>query len=162
LVEMTYNNFFETALEVISSGRTLSAALADDHRAIQYARLLKWIRKDPRRLARYNEAQEICAEILVSEIVAISDGTGDSLLESPVDRDNARIKSRQWVAGKYNKKKFGDSKTVEMNVTEMSDQDLEKLSTDEIKRMILEAQALEADFTIEQEDQGETVEPWML
>jgi hypothetical protein len=162
LVEMTYNNFFETALEIIASGRTLSSIIADDHRAIQYARFLKWVRKDPRRVARYTEAKEICAEIMVGEIVAISDGAGDSMLESPLDRDNTRIKTRQWLAGKYNKKLYGDSKTVEMNVTEMSDQDLEKLSTDEIKRMILEAQALEADFTVEQEDQGETAEPWML
>jgi hypothetical protein len=137
LVETTYSNFFEHALDTIASGRTLSSIIEDDHRCIQYARFLRWVKKNPQRLARYHEAQEIAAEILVGDIIRIADETNEENVQSR----NTQIKSRQWVAGSFNPKKYGQNKRIDMNVTEVTEESVEKMSVEEIERRIREIEA---------------------
>ena len=107
-------NFFETVLNKIAQGINLKEILRDDQRDFDYTQLLRWIHKDPQRKSRYYEAQEIGSEMIAAEILEIADGTGDGIPED-VQRSKLRIDSRQFLIKTWNRKRYGDIKTLEVN-----------------------------------------------
>ena len=113
LLEKQFEIFFETILDKISRGINLKEILRDDQRNFDYTQLLRWIHKDPMRKSRYYEAQEIGSEMIAAEILEIADGDG---LED-VQRSKLRIDSRQFLIKTWNRKRYGDVKTLEVNQT---------------------------------------------
>ena len=111
LQEKQFDIFFETILDKISRGINLKEILRDDQRDFDYTQLLRWIHKDPMRKSRYYEAQEIGSEMIAAEILEIADGDG---LED-VQRSKLRIDSRQFLIKTWNRKRYGDVKTLEVN-----------------------------------------------
>ena len=111
LLEKQFEIFFETILDKISRGINLKEILRDDQRDFDYTQLLRWIHKDPMRKSRYYEAQEIGSEMIAAEILEIADGDG---LED-VQRSKLRIDSRQFLIKTWNRKRYGDVKTLEVN-----------------------------------------------
>lgn len=111
LLEKQFEIFFETILDKISRGINLKEILRDDQRDFDYTQLLRWIHKDPVRKSRYYEAQEIGSEMIAAEILEIADGDG---LED-VQRSKLRIDSRQFLIKTWNRKRYGDVKTLEVN-----------------------------------------------
>lgn len=114
LLHMTYENMFESLLVEISNGRPLKQVLNQDVRRIEYEHLLRWIHSDETRKGRYQEAQELGTEMLASEIIEIADAE-DSMED--VARSTLRINARKFVMGAWNRKRYGDIKQVEQNVT---------------------------------------------
>jgi hypothetical protein len=112
LQEKQFEIFFETILDKISRGINLKEVLRDDQRDFDYTQLLRWIHKDPMRKSRYYEAQEIGSEMIAAEILEIADAV-DSVED--VQRSKLRIDSRQFLIKTWNRKRYGDVKTLEVN-----------------------------------------------
>jgi hypothetical protein len=112
LLEKQFEIFFETILDKISRGINLKEVLRDDQRDFDYTQLLRWIHKDPMRKSRYYEAQEIGSEMIAAEILEIADAV-DSVED--VQRSKLRIDSRQFLIKTWNRKRYGDVKTLEVN-----------------------------------------------
>ena len=115
LQEKQFDIFFETILDKISRGINLKEILRDDQRDFDYTQLLRWIHKDPMRKSRYYEAQEIGSEMIAAEILEIADGVNDSGVPEDVQRSKLRIDSRQFLIKTWNRKRYGDVKTLEVN-----------------------------------------------
>lgn len=107
---ITYGNAFESALEKISKGQSLSSIINEDQRTLDYGAFLRWIHKDPIRKNRYYEAQEIGAEIVAGEMLQIADA--ENSLED-VQRSTLRISTRKYLLGVWNKRRFGEVKQIE-------------------------------------------------
>ena len=114
LAEKQFEIFFETVLNKIAQGINLKEILRDDQRDFDYTQLLRWIHKDPQRKSRYYEAQEIGSEMIAAEILEIADGNADGIPED-VQRSKLRIDSRQFLIKTWNRKRYGDVKTLEVN-----------------------------------------------
>ena len=112
LQEKQFEIFFETILNKLAQGINLKECLRDDQRDFDYTQLLRWIHKDPQRKSRYYEAQEIGSEMIAAEILEIADGQ-DGLED--VQRSKLRIDSRQFLLKTWNRKRYGDVKTLEVN-----------------------------------------------
>jgi hypothetical protein len=112
LTEKQFEIFFETILNKLAQGINLKECLRDDQRDFDYTQLLRWIHKDPMRKSRYYEAQEIGSEMIAAEILEIADGQ-DGLED--VQRSKLRIDSRQFLLKTWNRKRYGDIKTLEVN-----------------------------------------------
>lgn len=114
LNEVTYNAMFEHVIVKIAEGIPLKAILREDYRQPEYEHFLRWVHKDEQRKSRYFEAQEVGAEIIASELLEIADA--DDSLED-VARSTLRINTRKWLLGVWNRKRFGEVKQIEQNVT---------------------------------------------
>lgn len=114
LNEVTYNAMFEHVIVKIAEGIPLKAILREDYRQPEYEHFLRWVHKDEQRKSRYFEAQEVGAEIIASELLEIADA--DDSLED-VARSTLRINTRKWLLGVWNRKRFGEVKQVDHNVT---------------------------------------------
>ena len=112
LQEKQFEIFFETILDKISRGINLKEILRDDQRDFDYTQLLRWIHKDPMRKSRYYEAQEIGSEMIAAEILEIADAVDNM---EDVQRSKLRIDSRQFLIKTWNRKRYGDVKTLEVN-----------------------------------------------
>lgn len=115
LQEKQFEIFFETVLNKLSKGINLKEILRDDQRDFDYTQLLRWIHRDPMRKSRYYEAQEIGSEMIAAEILEIADGVNDSGVPEDVQRSKLRIDSRQFLIKTWNRKRYGDIKTLEVN-----------------------------------------------
>ena len=112
--EQTFAAVFDDILEHIASGQPLTAFVEMRPMPFDYQRCLSWIMRDETRKNRYYEAQEIGAEIVSHQILGIADAS-DSLED--VARSTLRINSRKWLMGVWSRKRFGDIKQVDQNIT---------------------------------------------
>ena len=107
---------FETTLDKLTQGMSLNRIIQSDFRELDGGKFMSWIKKDQKRLARYYEALEIGAEILASQVPEIAEGIGDD--GNPVmedfNRSKLRIDSIKWQVGYMNRKRFGETKTLEV------------------------------------------------
>jgi hypothetical protein len=106
-------------VEDIYRGRSLQALIQDDHRAISYEDFLRWVKRDPQRYERFKEAQEMRTEFIAAEILEIADGVDaiDPSSSDTVNRDKLRIDTRKWLMGAHNKKRYGETKQIELGGT---------------------------------------------
>jgi hypothetical protein len=111
--EHTFESLFEDALDTIAMGNPLTSVVEDDPRPINYARMLAWIHRDPKRQEMYYAAQAIGAQAVERDMLAIADAK-DSIED--VNRSTLRINTRKWLLGVWNRKRFGDVKQIEQNV----------------------------------------------
>jgi len=112
--EQTFEAVFDDIIEHSASGQPLTAFVEMRPLAFDYQRCLSWIMRDETRKNRYYEAQEIGAEIVSHQILGIADAS-DSLED--VARSTLRINSRKWLMGVWSRKRFGDIKQVDQNIT---------------------------------------------
>lgn len=114
LEELVFNNFFETFVDaIVTNGQPLRVIEADP-RNIDPGRFMRWIKKDPERQSRLEEAQEIASELLVYQSDAIAEGT-DSMED--IERSKLRLKQNEFKIKAWNKRRYGDTKQVDINVT---------------------------------------------
>ena len=119
LLYLEYEQIFERVIEDIYRGRSLQSVINDDHRLISYEDFLRWIKRDSERHERFKEAQEMRTEFLAGEIIEIADGVEaiDAASADTVNRDKLRIDTRKWLMGAHNRKRYGESKQIELNTT---------------------------------------------
>ena len=110
---------FESFIEQVYRGRSLRSLVEDDHRLISYEDFLRWIKRDPQRNERFKEAQEMRTEFIASEILEIADGVGsiDPSSNDTVNRDKLRIDTRKWLMAAHNRKRYGETKQIELGGT---------------------------------------------
>ena len=111
LTLVQYEQVFMRAIDSIAHGKSLSQVLRDDQRDIDYNDFYRWIKKDPSRKSLFDEAQEMRTEFMAGEIIEIADA--DDSLED-VQRSRLKIDTRKWLMGAHNRKKYGETKTVEL------------------------------------------------
>lgn len=111
IMYMQFEYMFDHVLEQLAGGRTIKQTLDSDPRGYESATYIHWIKKDPQRTSRYENAQLLFAEQLGAEIIEISDAEDSA---EDVQRSKLRIDSRKWLMGVYNKKRYGETKTIEM------------------------------------------------
>ncbi len=116
---MQYSNMFENFIEQVYRGRSLKSLVEDDPRLVSYEDFLRWIKRDPQRHERFKEAQEMRTEFIAGEILEIADGVGsiDPTSNDTVNRDKLRIDTRKWLMGAHNKKRYGETKQIELGGT---------------------------------------------
>lgn len=119
LLHMQYGIMFENFIEQVYRGRSLRSLVEDDPRLISYEDFLRWIKRDPQRHERFKEAQEARTEFLAGEILEIADGVDAIDASSPetVNRDKLRIDTRKWLMSAHNRKRYGESKSIEVGGT---------------------------------------------
>ena len=106
-----YEFIFMRVIDSIAHGQSLSQILRDDQRDIDYNDFYRWIKRDPGRNQLFTEAQEMRTEFMAGEIIEIADA--DDSLED-VQRSRLKIDTRKWLMGAHNRKKYGETKTVEL------------------------------------------------
>ena len=111
LLHTQYQQMFERVIEQVYRGRSLQSLLEEDYRVISYEDFLRWIKRDPMRHERFKEAQESRTEFIAGEILEIADAE-DSIED--VQRSRLKIDTRKWLMGAWNRKRYGETKTLEM------------------------------------------------
>lgn len=119
LLHLQYENMFENFIEQVYRGRSLKSLVEDDPRFVSYEDFLRWIKRDPQRNERFKEAQEMRTEFLAGEILEIADGAEsiDASAPETVNRDKLRIDTRKWLMGAHNRKRYGETKQIELGGT---------------------------------------------
>jgi hypothetical protein len=158
LIELEKQSFgiaFESALEALAGGTTLTEFCHNYHMPISPVRFRTWMLQDNRRKNAYYGAKALWAEALEDELIRISDGVGPDGQRSPspslpedVQRSTLRIATRKWIMEKSNRKRYGDVKHIEQTTTNTTTIDVTTMSTEDLKRFVLRqagADSLDAD-----------------
>jgi hypothetical protein len=140
LMNKVYDDVFEMSLDYIAAGVSLSSILRNDPRNIDYARFLRWIKKSPIRKKQYEEAQEIKAEIIVDGMQDLTDPNRLTFHGKAISNEERKLQfeTAKWIAGALNKKKYGSNKHIEVSSSDLTDDVLDKMSSSDLKRMIVE------------------------
>ena len=119
LLHATYEVMFESFIEHIYRGKSLKQLVEGDARLVSYEDFMRWIKRDPARHERFKEAQEMRTEFMAGEILEIADGLEsiDPSASDSVNRDKLRIDTRKYLMGAHNRKRYGESKQIEMTGT---------------------------------------------
>ena len=99
---------------------------------------MRWIMASPARKSRYYEARETATELMGDHLMSIAEGK-DNPLED-VTRSTLRVNTLKWIMSRHNVRRYGDTKTLDINTTIFTPEKLKQLSTDDIKRMLLEGE----------------------
>lgn len=140
-VALTFPNLFEHALDRVRAGETLEGIIENDARNINTAQFLSWVLRSPERKARFYEAQEVAAELMALSLPSIADGISlnGSVVMEDVARSALRISTRKELMGKWNRKRYGDVKSLEVTNTNIDVAKLKQLSLEDLKRMAMDA-----------------------
>jgi hypothetical protein len=119
LLHAEYDQIFERVIEDIHRGHSLQSLIQGDSRVVSYEDFLRWVKRDPIRHERFKEAQEARTEFLAGEILEIADGVEaiDPNSNDTVNRDKLRIDTRKWLMGAHNRKRYGETKQIELGGT---------------------------------------------
>ena len=110
----SYPSIFESVIARLCGGEMLSQILCDDGRPLVHVHFMQWVLRDGERKSRYYEALEMAGEMLFGELLHIADA--DDSMED-VARSTLRINTRKYYLGVSNRKRFGDVKQIEQNVS---------------------------------------------
>jgi len=111
MLHSQYEYVFMRVISEMAKGQPLHQILAQEGRTLDYNDFYRWMKKDPARQALFQEAQELRSELHAGEILQIADAN-DSMED--VNRSRLRIDTRRWLMGMHNKKRYGETKTIEM------------------------------------------------
>lgn len=116
---LIYENMFPIALSKIAAGYSIARVMREAQRGPEKAEFIRWIMKDPKRKAQYYEAKAIAAEVFDDQRIDIADGVDDNGNEVMEDiaRSKLRIEVRERSMAVRDRKRFGETKTVEVNQT---------------------------------------------
>lgn len=135
-----YENIFMRVINEVAHGNTLASVLKSDTRAIDYNDFYRWIKKDPQRYSLFQEAQELRTEFHAGEIIQIADAE-DSMED--VNRSKLRIETRKWLMGVHNKKRYGETKQIELSTNISITDALSQAHQRLIENEILEGELVE-------------------
>ena len=105
---------FQLVLDAMAEGYSLidATSLHD----IEDKRLfLAWVYASPERKKSYHLAQELQAEVIANDLIAIADETEER--RSSIERNALRIETRKYILGAHYKKRYSPHKTVAMDQT---------------------------------------------
>lgn len=112
----------EICEEVGSSSLSLQSLINANTHWPQKSTIYKWLARNKGFAENYAAAKVRQAEILVDEIIEISDDRfNDSRNNDKVNRDRLRVDSRKWAASHLKPKNYGDR----MHVAGVKDEPLE-------------------------------------
>ena len=139
---MELEGVFVRALPIITEGGSMHSFLERQNPAtrtpISFDEFYRFVRRDPGRLAEYEEAEQIGAEFLVAQIIPIADAHPDYCHpEEDSYSRKLRIDARKWKVEKWYRQKYGDVKRVEMTTTNITPENVANLSTDELKQYLI-------------------------
>lgn len=119
LRQLELEGMFYRALPLISGGGSITAFLRLQNPPTEFDEFYRFVRRDPKRLKEYEEAEEIGAEYLVSEMIPIADGDPaySTYENEDVNVRKLRIDARKWKVEKWFRKKYGDKTTVDITST---------------------------------------------
>lgn len=114
-----FEAIFETALDRIAGGTDVKEIFEHDHRGLDFARFVAWVRNNPDRYERWKEAQRTAAEILFVRLPSMADGTTGAQdgIPEDVQRSTLKVTTARWMMGVMHRERFGEVKQVEMNTT---------------------------------------------
>lgn len=139
LEQATFEALFERVLDGIAEGLSTTLLVSEDPRKPNYGRFIRWIKKDPERTRRYEEAQEIATEYIMAQMDMIADGTEDNLED--LERSKLRLAHYKFKLQVYNRRRYGDKQQVEVtnnttvsirNILEEREKRLQQLSNPNI------------------------------
>lgn len=111
----SYGNALDSILNrMVEQHTTFADAVRDDPRGFEPAHMLQWIMRDEARKMRYYEAQAATAELVFDDTLRIADAA-DSFED--VQRSTLKVNARKWWLAVVNRKRFGDTRQIEQNVT---------------------------------------------
>ncbi len=119
LLHLEYEQVFERVIEGIYRGNFLRDLIEADHRVVSYEDFMRWVKRDPQRHERFLESQEMSAIFEVDDALRIADGVGciDPSSSDTVNRDKLRIDTRMKRASFHHKKRYGETKQIELGGT---------------------------------------------
>ena len=109
-----YETLFIRLVDGVASGLTNSTAIGNDLTPIEKGAFMRWVKRDPQRESVLKEAEEERTRVWAGEIISIADA--DDSVED-VNRSKLRIDSRKWLMAADHRRKYGESKTIEMGTT---------------------------------------------
>ena len=137
-----YDSEFYTVMNLIATGEAFGMVIQHRGKIKSSAAFMTWILKDPVRKRVFTQAQQVGAEILVSEIAAISDGTFIGNFEltgipSDTARDKLRIESRRWLAAKALPEKYGDKTNINMQVADITENTVKTMTAQQVEQELV-------------------------
>lgn len=119
LLHVEYEQIFEKMIEGVYRGNFIRQLIEDDPRIISFESFMRWVKRDTARYDRFLEAQEMSAIFEVDDALKIADGVGaiDPASNDTVNRDKLRIDTRMKRASFHHKKRYGESKQIELTGT---------------------------------------------
>ena len=124
LVDLQYSILFERALPQLAANITLADICREYHTPTDPNKFRAWILRDDTRTSRYYEALSIAADVMEEEIIRISDAV-DTMED--VQRSTLRINTRKFIMAVRNKRHYGETKQVDLNVTNVQQSHLEAI-----------------------------------
>lgn len=106
---------FPRLMDQVYAGYTLHRAVQEYPLKLDYGQFNRWVLRDPGRKAIYEEAQEYRAEVWADRMIEHAEGTVNAngvLLE--LDRSRFANDTYKFLMGRQNKKRYGESKTLEV------------------------------------------------
>lgn len=112
---ITFESLFDDFLDTVCENPLgIHQFFENDPRQPDYRRFVAWIMRDKKRKALYYDALEIGAEVMVLEIPVITSAS-DTIED--VNRSTLRANNLWKMIAVFNRKRFGDVKQIEQNVT---------------------------------------------
>lgn len=111
-----YEIVFDTVMERMGEGVTMTAALQEFPHDIKRGKFRSWVMKDPARRELLEEAEKLLGDCLFEDFVEMNRKTGEDL----IDLEAFKIKSQnlRWLLQVYNRKRFGDKQAISMEVNQ--------------------------------------------
>ena len=118
---MTYESIFERVVENLEIGVTASTTVKNDPRGIDLGNFVSWVRRDPTRFRRFEEAKQNGMLILGDKLMEIVEDN-----ESPEDvqRTKLRVDTLKWIMQSWDKRYRSNEKmetaqsgTININIT---------------------------------------------
>lgn len=144
----TFPIAFESILESLAEGRPFSDACRDYNSpllALHPTRFRTWIFRDEKRRNAYHMAKAMGTESIEDEMIRIADGidaNGNPTIDD-VQRSKLMVDTRKWVLQVNNRRKYGDVKHIEQNITSTSS--IADLTTDDLRQRLLRSLGLGAE-----------------
>jgi hypothetical protein len=101
------------ALERIAAGETLTSICSDPVMP-EYGPFLTWVFAKEERKTEYYKARALGAERIEDQMVDIADGVDGPMNDT--QRDALRISTRKWLLGVWNRNRYGEARTLDINV----------------------------------------------
>jgi len=112
-----FEMIFPRVIQSVYAGSTVSRAVADLPSCagfhIDYGMFNRWVRKDATRRALLEEAEEARAEVWADRMISIAEGESSDT----IDRDKFKNETYKFLMGRQSKKRYGDTKTIDVTHT---------------------------------------------
>lgn len=111
LVLQQFEAVLPRTLELISSGYTLTAAIAELPIDIDAGAFLRWIKRDHQRHESYKEAKEIRTEAWAGKLVEYAEAADSA---EDVQRSKLKVDTLKWLMAADNRRTYGETKQIEL------------------------------------------------